>query len=92
MSEIFTPQFWESVIAAGTIVTAIIQTLKESLHLKDLGAVILSVVVGAVVCAVQTVAQGWNTVYYFYFALTTILWSNGVFKFMKEHARRSARL
>ncbi len=89
MTNIFTPEFLKLVVYVGGIITAITEALKRPLHLKGVGAVVLSVVVGAIVCAVQVVATGWDTLYYFYLALSSILFANGAFKLVEEHAEKS---
>jgi len=86
--DIFTEQFWSTVLQVSGLITLITETLKHKLHLKDLGAVILSIVVGFVVCAVHVVGQGWDTLYFFYFTVTCVLASNGAFLMVREHAMR----
>ena len=91
MTEIFTPEFWNLAMKVGGWILFITQTLKKPLHLKGLGAVALSIVVGVIVSAVQTVAIGWDTLYYFYLTVTAILGANGAFKLIEEHARKSGQ-
>ena len=80
----FTSGFETLILAVAALSTTITQVLKKRLGLQGLGAVALSVVVTAVVAAIEEIDKGWDTVEYIILTFVASLVANGAYKLVKK--------